>query len=469
MNERDENVNVNEQIRGLEAQSTETQNTEARSTDAQRAAMEPTVPQTGKSVYVEPRRTGAYNETADDARQRRTGDRLASGVIGALIGILVTLLVMVPVVFLTKDDSQSGDGQGENQQASVLDGVINEKKLEVILQYIDAYFLYDTDKEAFEEGIYDGIMGSLNDDYACYYNEEEFAELMESNEGSYYGIGVMVSQNIETMVITVSHVFRESPALEAGLKAGDVFVEVAGQNIQQLPVDDVVALIKGEEGSTVTIKVYRQSTEEYITMEVERRQVEQDMVYWNMMEDNIGYIQLIQFTGNAAEQLSQALTDLTSQGMEGVILDLRANPGGLLTSVVDVAELLLPEGNLLTIKSKYTSDRTYPIKASGFDYPLVVLVDGYSASASEVLTGAIQDYGVGTIVGTTTYGKGIVQDVIQLGDGTGIKFTTADYYTPSGRNIHGVGIEPDVYVELESEADEQLKKAVEVLKEKMNP
>ena len=312
-----------------------------------------------------------------------------------------------------------------------------------------------------------GLLDSLGDDYAYYYNEEEFAELLETNEGSYYGIGVMVSQNLETNVITVSHVFRGSPAEEAGMRPGDVFCEVAGQNVQEMLVDDVVDLIKGEEGSTVTIRVYRESIEDYVTMEAERRQVEQDMVYWNMMEDNIGYIQLIQFTGNAAEQLGEALTDLESQGMEGVILDLRGNPGGLLTSVIDVAEQLLPEGNLLTIKSNYTSDRTYPIKDSGFSYPLAVLVNEYSASASEVLTGAIQDYGVGTIVGVTTYGKGVVQDIIDLQDGTGIKFTTADYYTPSGRNIHGVGIEPDVYVELESEEDEQLQKAVEVLKEKM--
>ena len=167
--------------------------------------------------------------------------------------------------------------------------------------------------------------------------------------------------------------------------------------------------------------------------------------------------------------MKQAIKELEGQGMEGLILDLRANPGGLLTSVIDVAGLLLPEGNLLTIKSNYTSDRTYPIKDSGFDLPLVVLINEYSASASEVLSGAIQDYGVGTLVGVTSYGKGVVQDVIDLGDGTGVKFTTADYYTPSGRNIHGSGIEPDVYVELdlESETDNQLEKAAEVLAELM--
>ena len=419
---------------------------------------------------------GAYRMN-EEAVQQRLGDRIASGVIGALVGALLTLLIMVPIVFSMKgsdyqppagDDSQQA--QQNQQGGETLTGLaaeFDQEKLELILQYIDAYFLYETDMMAIENGALSGLMGSLGDDYAYYYNEEEFAELLQSNEGTYYGIGVMVSQHLETMVTTVSHVFRGSPAEEVGMKAGDVIVEVAGQDVQQMPVDDMVELIKGEAGSTVNIKVYRESIDDYVTMDVERRQVEQDLVYWNMMEDGIGYIQLIQFSGNAASQLGEALADLESQGMKGVILDLRGNPGGLLTSVIDVAEQLLPGGNLLTIKSNYTSDRTYPVKGSDFDYPLVVLVNEYSASASEVLTGAIQDYGVGTVVGVTTYGKGVVQDVIDLGDGTGIKFTTADYYTPSGRNIHGLGIEPDVYVELESEDDEQLQKAVEVLKEKM--
>lgn len=418
---------------------------------------------------------GNYRQSEEMVQQRR-GDRIASGVVGALLGALLTLLIMVPVVFsmdgsdYQPDISQTQGQTDESEEASegplTVAGVIDSEKLDMIFQYLDVYYLYDIDMKAVEDGIYSGVMEGLGDDYAYYYNEEEFAELLESNEGTYYGIGVMVSQNLKTMEITISHVFRNSPAEESGLKSGDIFIEVAGENIQQTPIDDVVDMIKGEAGSTINIKVYRPSIEDYVTVDVERRQVEQDLVYWNMMEDNIGYIQLLQFTGNAAEQLGEALADLESQGMEGVILDLRANPGGLLTSVIDVAEQLLPEGNLLTIKSKYTSDRTYPVKDSGFDYPLVVLINEYSASASEVLTGAIQDYGIGTVVGVTSYGKGVVQDVIDLGDGTGVKFTTADYYTPSGRNIHGVGIEPDVYVELdlESETDNQLEKAAEVLK-----
>lgn len=422
--------------------------------------------------------TGNYRQSEEMIQQRR-GDRIASGVIGALVGALLTLLIMVPFVFSmgggdyvpmpTESPNQGGaDNTQQNEDIRVSD-VVDSEKLDLILQYLDAYYLYELDEQAMEDGIFSGLMGGLGDDYAYYYNEEEFAELLETNEGTYYGIGVMVSQNLKTMEIAVSHVFRNSPAEESGLKAGDIFIEVAGENIQQTPIDDVVDMIKGEAGSSINIKVYRPAIEDYVSMDVERRQVEQDLVYWNMMEDNIGYIQLLQFSGNAAGQMKQAIKELEGQGMEGLILDLRANPGGLLTSVIDVAGLLLPEGNLLTIKSNYTSDRTYPIKDSGFDLPLVVLINEYSASASEVLSGAIQDYGVGTLVGVTSYGKGVVQDVIDLGDGTGVKFTTADYYTPSGRNIHGSGIEPDVYVELDaqSETDNQLEKAAEVLKEMM--
>ena len=422
--------------------------------------------------------TGNYRQSEEMIQQRR-GDRIASGVIGALVGALLTLLIMVPFVFSmgggdyvpmpTESPNQGGaDNTQQNEDIRVSD-VVDSEKLDLILQYLDAYYLYELDEQAMEDGIFSGLMGGLGDDYAYYYNEEEFAELLETNEGTYYGIGVMVSQNLKTMEIAVSHVFRNSPAEESGLKAGDIFIEVAGENIQQTPIDDVVDMIKGEAGSSINIKVYRPAIEDYVSMDVERRQVEQDLVYWNMMEDNIGYIQLLQFSGNAAGQMKQAIKELEGQGMEGLILDLRANPGGLLTSVIDVAGLLLPEGNLLTIKSNYTSDRTYPIKDSGFDLPLVVLINEYSASASEVLSGAIQDYGVGTLVGVTSYGKGVVQDVIDLGDGTGVKFTTADYYTPSGRNIHGSGIEPDVYVELdlESETDNQLEKAAEVLAELM--
>ncbi len=409
--------------------------------------------------------------TPAKAESAGRGDKIASGVIGALIGALVTLLIMVPAVFLlngpgSRDDSGTNPSSGQEQDEGLV-GRFDSDKMNLILNYIDSYFLYDTDIEKIEDGVLHGLLNSLDDDYACYYNEEEFAEMMETNEGTYYGIGVMVSQNLETNVITVSHVFRNSPAEEAGMKAGDVFREVAGQNVEEMNIDDVVDLIKGKEGSFVEIRVYRESIGKDVFMEVERRQVEQDMVYWDMLEDGIAYVQLIQFTGNASEQLAEALTDLESRGMRGLILDLRGNPGGLLDCVRGVAAQLLPEGNLLTIKTKYTSDRTYPVKDSGFHYPLAVLVNEYSASASEVLTGAIQDYQVGTIVGTTTFGKGIVQDVISLGDGTGMKFTTADYYTPLGRNIHGVGIDPDVYVELESEEDEQLQKAVEVIKEKL--
>lgn len=469
-------------IRETEIEETKIEEVCGEKPEAENAAAKETEVENGKAeegkAAKEPERSAALaaaaNIQAEAARIRR-GDKIASGVLGALLGALITLLVMIPLVFTMKGGGQSSDGESNRVLAEkweTLSERIDLEKMEEIFEYLDAYFLYsdDVDPAVVEDAVLHGLMSGLGDDYAYYYNEEEFKELMESNEGKYYGIGVQVSQNLETYEITVTHVFRNSPALEAGMKEGDVIIGVAGQDIRQLPVDEVVNLIKGDEGSTVEIIVYRESTGENVTLQVERRQVEQDFVYWEMLEDEVGYIELIQFAGNAAEQFGEALKDLTAQGMEGLVLDLRGNPGGLLDSVLDIAEQLLPGGTVLTIKSNYTSDQVYSVPASGFDTPLVVLVDGYSASASEVLSGAIQDYGVGTLVGTTTYGKGIVQNIIQLGDGmTGIKFTTSDYYTPNGRNIHGVGIEPDVVVEFdaESEADNQLEKALEVLKQKM--
>ena len=422
-------------------------------------------------------RIAALENYSRETVKNHRSDKIASGVVGALLGALFALVIMIPFVFMIKEEAKQPSGDGQNLLVSDENSPfygLNTDKLQEILKNLDDYFLYDKsiDPEKVEAAMLQGLMAGLGDDYAYYYNEEEYKELQESNEGEYYGIGVQVSQNIETMVITVAHVFRNSPAMEAGMLEGDIIVGVAGQDIRQMNIDDVVGLIKGEAGSKVEIVVFRPSLNENVTLQVERRKVEQDFVYWEMLEDNIGYIELIQFAGNAAGQFKLALKELNAQGMEGLVLDLRGNPGGLLDSVVDIAGQLLPGGVVLTVKSNFTADEVHRVKDSGFKTPLVVLVNEYSASASEVLSGAIQDYGVGTLVGTTTYGKGIVQWILPLKDGkTGVKFTIADYYTPNGRNIHGIGIEPDVNVEmnLEGSTDNQLEKALEVLKEKMNP
>ena len=262
------------------------------------------------------RRLAVLENYRDETERSRKGDKISGGVIGALLGALVALLVMIPLVFSLK----SGEGQpSQGTTGDALTGIASDvdlKKLQNIFDYLDGYFLYDIDMDKVEDAMLHGLMTGLGDDYACYYNEEEFKELLESNEGKYYGIGVQVSQNLETMEITVTHVFRTSPALEAGMKEGDVIVGVAGQDIRQMPVDEVVGLIKGDEGSKVEIVVYRASTKENITLQVERRQVEQDFVYWEMLEDNVGYVQLIQFAGNAADQFEAALKDLNAQGMK---------------------------------------------------------------------------------------------------------------------------------------------------------
>ena len=347
-----------------------------------------------------------------------------------------------------------------------------EEKLENLKNRLDSSFLYDVDADELEEGIYKGFVSSLGDPYTVYYTEEEYQELMESSSGQYKGIGVQISQDPETNIITVIRVFRNSGAEEAGMQEGDILYKVNGEDITAEDVNNVVAEIRGDEGTTVEIEVYRDSVKDYVTMDVERRTVSMDTVEWRMPEEGIGYLEITEFDDVTYAQFSEALSDLKSQGMKGLVLDLRNNPGGLVDSVCDVADDLLPEGIILTTKDKDGNGITYESEAGvEFDGPIVVLVNENSASAAEILAGALKDYERGTVVGTTTFGKGIVQSIVPLGDGTALKVTVSNYYTPNGTCIHKVGIEPDVEVEVEKsedgEGDNQLEKAVEVLKGKM--
>ena len=293
--------------------------------------------------------------------------------------------------------------------------------------------------------------------------------MMESSTGRYYGIGVQVSQNINTGIITISKVFKNSPAMESGLQAGDMVMKVAGTEVTGMDLNLVVTKIKGEEGEAVNIEVFREGTGETLSLDVERRQVEITTIEYEMKEDRIGYIAFSDFEDVSYDQMMAAISTLEGMGMQGLILDLRGNPGGLLTSAVDIADAFLPEGLIVYTEDKYGNREEYTSdEEHQFNKPLVVLIDGNSASASEVLAGAIKDYGAGTLVGTTSYGKGIVQSLIPLKDKTALKITVADYYTPNGNNIHGIGIEPDVVVERgEGDTDAQLDKALEVMREKL--
>jgi carboxyl-terminal processing protease len=310
------------------------------------------------------------------------------------------------------------------------------------------------------------MLESLNDRYSVYYTKEEFDALMESTTGEYYGIGAYVSQDVKTGVITIVKPFVNGPAYEAGILPGDIIYKVLGEEVTGKDLSEIVSKMKGAEGTTVDIEVVREGETEPMKFTVERRKIEVPTIEYEMLEDKIGYISVAEFDEVTASQFRDAIDDLEKQGMKGLIIDLRNNPGGLLTTVCDMLDRMLPEG-LIVYQEDKNGKRIDEQKSTGeeqFTKPLVVMVNGNSASASEVFAGAIQDYGIGTILGTTSFGKGIVQSVIPMTDGSGVKVTISKYFTPKGRNIHGIGIEPDVVVDLKDE----LKKKVVVKKSEDN-
>ncbi|MCD8241113.1 MAG: S41 family peptidase [Lachnospiraceae bacterium] len=330
---------------------------------------------------------------------------------------------------------------------------------------IDAYYLFDYDEEDVEESIYKGMMDGLGDPYTCYYTAEEYASFLESSSGSYSGIGATLQQDYSTGLITVVSTFEGSPAESAGLQADDILYMVEGEEVTGIDLSLVVVDLKGEEGTDVNISIVRGS--EVLEMTITRASIEVPTVEYEMLEDAIGYIAITEFDDVTDEQFASALEDLGSQGMESLIIDLRDNGGGLVDVTCTILDSLLPEGLIVYTEDKYGNrEEEYSDAENYFDGEMVILVNGNTASASEIFAGAIQDYGVGTLIGTQTYGKGIVQSLIPLSDGSAIKITVSRYYTPSGNNIHEVGITPDIVLEADTqnEEDNQLQRAIEVLK-----
>ena len=324
--------------------------------------------------------------------------------------------------------------------------------------------------------MYKGLMASLGDPYSAYYTSEEYEELNAETTGSYQGIGVVMQQDADTGEVKVLRCYEGGPGAEAGLLPEDVLIQVNGENVAGMELSEVVDLVKSSEGGTASLIISREGESDYLEINVPLEEVNIPVVEYEMLEDNIGYISIYEFTGQAVSQYEEAFEELQSQGMKRMIIDVRNNPGGLLTSVCDLLEDMLPEGLMVYTEDKDGKRQEYTCDGENeLEMPLVVLVNGNSASASEIFAGAIQDYGTGTIVGTTTFGKGVVQSLIPFTDGSAIKTTTAKYYTPSGRCIHGTGIEPDVEVELTEgleqkseltyEEDNQLQTAVETVKE----
>lgn len=344
-----------------------------------------------------------------------------------------------------------------------------EEKLLKIQTVLDQYYLEDSeiDPDALAEGIYKGYVDSLGEKYTYYYTAEEYESLQQDMSGTYSGIGALLTQSVDTGVITVVRPFKGSPSEEAGMLKDDVIYKVEGEEVTGGDLTEVVTRIKGEEGTTVNMELYRPSENRYYTVDVERRSIETPMVEYEMLEDNIGYIEILEFMDTTYDQFCTAVDDLTSQGMQALVIDLRDNPGGIVDSAADVLDRILPKDQLLvyTVDKNNTKEEYRSNDDDTIDIPIAMLINENSASASEIVSGCLQDYEKATLVGVTSFGKGIVQYIIPLGDGSAVKLTSAKYYTPEGRNIHGTGIDPDVEVKLdnEKEGDEQLDAAIDLL------
>ena len=379
---------------------------------------------------------------------------------GFLTGAFVMLIVAICVGFgINAVKTETGSKTTISSEVS--------RKLDFLKEVIDLKYLEKTDEKTLEENIYKGLLQGLNDPYSVYYTKDEYDALKEETSGSYCGIGALVSQNADTGVITAINVFKGSPAEKAGMKNGDIIFKVEDKEVTGEDLNNVVAKMKGEKDTKVKINVYRTSEKEYIDLEITRDKVDVPTVEHKMLDKSkgIGYIQITQFEEVTYDQFKEALDDLKKRGMKSVIFDLRNNPGGLYDTVCEMLDDLLPEGTLVYTKDKDGNKQEKKSDANFLDMPMVVLQNENSASASEIFSGAIQDFGAGKIVGTQSFGKGIVQSIIPLSDGSAVKLTVEKYYTPKGVNIHGKGITPDVKVEISKDGkkDNQLQKAIEVI------
>lgn len=391
---------------------------------------------------------------------------------------LVLGVILLGILVFTGQVQLEGVLGGGNQSAKMDERI--RSKSNRIKQFIDEYFLDDIDEQKMEDSIYKGIINGLGDEYAAYYTKEEYETITEKTSGTYCGIGAYVSADADTGAITILKPMKGSPAEEAGLKEGDIIYTVEGTEVTGKDLSQVLALIKGEEGTKVKMQIARSGEKDYLDVTLTRKMIEEDTVSGRMLTDHIGYLQVTGFEEVTPKQFDQELEKLEKKKMKGLIIDLRDNGGGLLASCVEMLDRMLPKGMVVyTEDNRGVAQEYYAKDDDQLEVPAAILVNGNSASASEVFSGAMQDEGKAKLIGTTTYGKGIVQTIFDLKDGSALKMTTAKYFTPKGRNIHGTGLKPDIQVKLDKdslqqkdsngnpEPDNQMEKAIEYLQEEI--
>lgn len=333
-------------------------------------------------------------------------------------------------------------------------------------RFIESRYVGDVDDGKLMDGAISGMVQALGDPHSIYLDPEMYGQLMDQTEGSFGGIGVYMG--FKDGGVQIVSVMEGTPGEAAGLRAGDEIIAVDGTPVTEYQPEEVAMHIRGEIGTDVTLTV-RRAGEADKDYQITRASIEMKTVAGRMLEDGMGYIRIGNFSEHTGREFASVLQDLEGQGMNGLILDLRENPGGLIKSCVEVANHVVPKGTVVSVIDKNGKKETYESELAESKYPIVVLIDGNSASASEILAGALQDTGAATLVGTKSYGKGSVQVVVPMHHDDALKLTIAKYYTPSGRCIDGLGIEPDVEIALPPDAtrDVQLDKAEEVLRSKL--
>ena len=425
---------------------------------------------------------GQYDQQIADIvdehnKERKYGSRFYRK--GLLTGIIATFSAMVLIVLSVADVCLkkgylhigiNGDVYIQSDAVTDESGIGSEveAKLNAIDSVLDSFYFEEVDDEKAKDSIYKAYLSSYGDKYTVYYTADEYKKLTETTNGTFSGIGAVCQISSEGGILLVD-VYESGASYKAGLRSGDRIIQVDGTDVTDMDLSSAVALVKGEKGTQVGLKIVRDgATSDYTVV---RDEIEVQTVNYAITEDNIGYISVSQFENVTAKQFKAAIEDLKSEGAKGIIIDIRNNPGGLLTTVISMLKDILPNGLIVYTEDKDGNRKEYSDNDNEeLDMPLAVLVNGNSASASEIFAGAIQDYGKGVIVGTQTFGKGIVQTVKPLTDGSAIKFTIAKYFTPKGQDIHGKGVTPDVVVEYDKDADEdtQISAALESVRAQIN-
>lgn len=415
---------------------------------------------------------------------------LITGLGSSLLLVIIAMALYIRLDAKANDNDFSGSRSSSNgnnfiEGISEFLGINNEESEETFLKkktyiknLISKNYMGEVTEQDYRTAELKALLNALDDPYSCYYTKEEFAVLLESSNGVYSGIGAMVTQNTSTGVISIVKVFTGGPAHKAGILPGDLIYKIEDEEVTGLELAQVVSTMKGKTGTKVTIEVVREGVPEPIEYVITRGTVEVPTIEYEMLDNKIGYIYILEFDKVTEEQFRKAITDLEKQGMKGLVIDVRDNPGGLLNIVVGMLDRLLPEGMIVYTEDKNgKGDKHLSSNKEKIDIPLAVIINGNSASASEIFAGALQDYGLATIIGTKSFGKGVVQSLYTLSDGSAVKITVSRYFTPNGKCIHGEGIIPDIEVKLDEglarmqkipkEDDNQLQKAIEVIMEQI--